>query len=275
MNGLGQTPKVQHRDPQGKQLIKTGGSSAGPASQQPWLRTPDPGPCQRGPTGIVPAWAGRGLARRGQQELSLFPSSQEAACEARSVPPVMCKEEPACLTLTLPPGLVGLFSSSLFYSPPRKDAACKARILDPSSDSYSRWLNVMVAPIMYNWIILICRSCFPDLQQKYLLLWLTLDYLCDLLYLVDIGVHFHTGPNHRILHRRDQAASTSSSPTQSDTAPQGFVPERSPQSCFLGTGQARNPAPGVLFPPGCLALRCCHRRLSFAALSKRAPGFIR
>ncbi|XP_053166401.1 cyclic nucleotide-gated cation channel alpha-4 isoform X2 [Hemicordylus capensis] len=51
----------------------------------------------------------------------------------------------------------------------------------------------MVAPIMYNWIILICRSCFPDLQHKYLFVWLALDYFCDLLYLLDIGVHFHTG----------------------------------------------------------------------------------
>ncbi|XP_066475380.1 cyclic nucleotide-gated channel alpha-4 [Tiliqua scincoides] len=69
----------------------------------------------------------------------------------------------------------------------------KRRILDPSGDYYYWWLSLMVAPIMYNWIILICRSCFPDLQQKYLFVWLALDYFCDLLYLLDIGVHFHTG----------------------------------------------------------------------------------
>ncbi|XP_063160866.1 cyclic nucleotide-gated cation channel alpha-4 [Candoia aspera] len=51
----------------------------------------------------------------------------------------------------------------------------------------------MVPPILYNWVILICRFCFPELQQQYLLLWLALDYLCDLLYLADIVVHFHTG----------------------------------------------------------------------------------
>ncbi|XP_061485743.1 cyclic nucleotide-gated cation channel alpha-4 [Rhineura floridana] len=73
------------------------------------------------------------------------------------------------------------------------DHSEKRRILDPSGDCHSLWLNVMVAPILYNWIILICRSCFPDLQRKYLYVWLALDYLCDLLYLLDIGVHFHTG----------------------------------------------------------------------------------
>ncbi|KAL8191469.1 UNVERIFIED_CONTAM: hypothetical protein K2H54_073834 [Gekko kuhli] len=86
----------------------------------------------------------------------------------------------------------GQSSSGPFAKPP-KDAARKAWILDPAGDAYSRWLNVMVAPVMYSWITLICRSCFPELQQKYLVLWLTLDYFCDLLYLVDIGVHFHTG----------------------------------------------------------------------------------
>ncbi|XP_026544194.1 cyclic nucleotide-gated cation channel alpha-4 [Notechis scutatus] len=40
---------------------------------------------------------------------------------------------------------------------------------------------------------LAARFCFPGLQQRYLLLWLALDYLCDLLYLMDIVVHFHTG----------------------------------------------------------------------------------
>ncbi|XP_015672778.1 cyclic nucleotide-gated cation channel alpha-4 [Protobothrops mucrosquamatus] len=76
---------------------------------------------------------------------------------------------------------------------PRKDLGSGTRILDPSGDKYYYWLILMVPPILYNWVILICRSCFPELQQRYLLLWLALDYLCDLLYLMDIAVHFHTG----------------------------------------------------------------------------------
>lgn len=38
-----------------------------------------------------------------------------------------------------------------------------------------------------------CRACFPDLQHSYLVAWLVLDYMSDLLYLLDIVVHFHTG----------------------------------------------------------------------------------
>nr|XP_020647528.1 cyclic nucleotide-gated cation channel alpha-4 [Pogona vitticeps] len=79
---------------------------------------------------------------------------------------------------------------------PKPRTSCGQRnglILDPSGDYYYWWLMVMVAPIMYNWIILICRSCFQELQQKYLWVWLALDCLCDLLYLLDMVVHFHTG----------------------------------------------------------------------------------
>nr|XP_033805053.1 cyclic nucleotide-gated cation channel alpha-4 isoform X2 [Geotrypetes seraphini]XP_033805054.1 cyclic nucleotide-gated cation channel alpha-4 isoform X2 [Geotrypetes seraphini] len=51
----------------------------------------------------------------------------------------------------------------------------------------------MVIPVLYNWIILISRSCFRDLQHRYLIVWLTLDYICDTFYLLDIVVRFRTG----------------------------------------------------------------------------------
>ncbi|XP_064366198.1 cyclic nucleotide-gated cation channel alpha-4 [Dromaius novaehollandiae] len=66
-------------------------------------------------------------------------------------------------------------------------------ILDPSGDWYYWWISAMVLPILYNWTILICRSCFTDVQEQHVLLWLSLDYLCDALYLLDIAVRFHTG----------------------------------------------------------------------------------
>ncbi|KAM6144705.1 LOW QUALITY PROTEIN: cyclic nucleotide-gated channel alpha-4 [Phoenicopterus ruber ruber] len=65
--------------------------------------------------------------------------------------------------------------------------------LDPSGDWYYWWISIMALPILYNWIIIICRSCFPDLQEQHVVLWLSLDYLCDALYLLDIAVHLHTG----------------------------------------------------------------------------------
>uniref|UniRef100_A0A8C8REC8 Cyclic nucleotide gated channel subunit alpha 4 n=1 Tax=Pelusios castaneus TaxID=367368 RepID=A0A8C8REC8_9SAUR len=77
--------------------------------------------------------------------------------------------------------------------PPSRSSPPRAWILDPSGDLFYWWLNIMVIPVMYNWIILVLRSCFPDVQQQYLPVWLALDYLCDLLYLMDIAVRFYTG----------------------------------------------------------------------------------
>ncbi|XP_074906723.1 cyclic nucleotide-gated channel alpha-4 [Buteo buteo] len=65
--------------------------------------------------------------------------------------------------------------------------------LDPSGEWYYWWISIMALPVLYNWIVLICRSCFPDLQEQHTVLWLSLDYLCDALYLVDIAVRLHTG----------------------------------------------------------------------------------
>eukprot|EP00079_Xenopus_tropicalis_P031616 XP_017945387.1 PREDICTED: cyclic nucleotide-gated cation channel alpha-4 [Xenopus tropicalis] len=69
----------------------------------------------------------------------------------------------------------------------------RSSILDPAGNWYYCWLNIMVLPVTYNWVIIICRSCFPELQYQYLPVWLSLDYLCDVLYVMDIIANFHTG----------------------------------------------------------------------------------
>ncbi|XP_043359839.1 cyclic nucleotide-gated cation channel alpha-4 [Dermochelys coriacea] len=49
------------------------------------------------------------------------------------------------------------------------------------------------------------RSCFPEVQQQHLALWLSLDYLSDLLYLLDIVVRLHTGFLEQGILVRDRA----------------------------------------------------------------------
>ncbi|XP_078077600.1 cyclic nucleotide-gated channel alpha-4-like [Mustelus asterias] len=66
-------------------------------------------------------------------------------------------------------------------------------ILDPMGDWYFRWLIVTTIPVMYNWTILVSRCSFSDLQHNYLSLWFTLDYLSDLIYLLNLLVRFNTG----------------------------------------------------------------------------------
>ncbi|XP_010901654.2 cyclic nucleotide-gated cation channel alpha-4 [Esox lucius] len=63
----------------------------------------------------------------------------------------------------------------------------------------------MIVPVFYNWVILICRTCFKEIDQQYLTLWLTLDYLSDLLYVADTFIKFHTGYLEQGILVRDRA----------------------------------------------------------------------
>ncbi|CAM5073536.1 unnamed protein product [Natator depressus] len=103
-------------------------------------------------------------------------------------------------------GLISTAQSSAGVGPAEGGSrAPRTWVLDPSGDVHYWWLSIMVVPILYNWIILICRSCFPEVQQLHLALWLSLDYLSDLLYLLDIAVRLHTGFLEQGILVRDRA----------------------------------------------------------------------
>ena len=84
----------------------------------------------------------------------------------------------------------------------------KTWVIDPSSTLYYRWLAVISAACLYNLIMIIARAVFWKLQEGNLLLtWLCLDYLCDIIYVLDIFVQFRTGQSVTILHRSIQVFS--------------------------------------------------------------------
>ncbi|XP_008064246.1 cyclic nucleotide-gated cation channel alpha-3 isoform X1 [Carlito syrichta] len=66
-------------------------------------------------------------------------------------------------------------------------------VVDPSSNLYYRWLSAIALPVFYNWCMLVCRACFDELQSNYLMMWLVLDYLADILYGLDMLVRARTG----------------------------------------------------------------------------------
>ncbi|XP_033368253.1 cyclic nucleotide-gated cation channel alpha-4 [Parus major] len=78
-------------------------------------------------------------------------------------------------------------------APPSRTATPRNWTLDPAGDWHYRWISLMVLPILYNWVVLILRCCFPELQEAHTRLWQALDGLSDALYLLDIAVHCHTG----------------------------------------------------------------------------------
>jgi len=69
---------------------------------------------------------------------------------------------------------------------------CRTWTVDPSSDVYYRWLAVISLAAMYNLTLIVGRTVLPDLQDKYRSVWISLDYACDLIYILDIVVRFRT-----------------------------------------------------------------------------------
>ena len=51
----------------------------------------------------------------------------------------------------------------------------------------------MSMTIIYNYVFIIGRTVFWDMQNISPVLWMVLDYLCDFIYIVDIFVHAHEG----------------------------------------------------------------------------------
>jgi hypothetical protein len=74
-------------------------------------------------------------------------------------------------------------------------------VFDPSEAIYYRWLVVISIAVLYNYLFIIGRSSFELLQSYNPVLWCVLDYVCDVLYLIDIFVRLRTGYlKNKLLH---------------------------------------------------------------------------
>uniref|UniRef100_A0A671PYZ3 Cyclic nucleotide-gated channel rod photoreceptor subunit alpha-like n=1 Tax=Sinocyclocheilus anshuiensis TaxID=1608454 RepID=A0A671PYZ3_9TELE len=75
----------------------------------------------------------------------------------------------------------------------RKEQPKEIEVVDPAGNMYYNWLFVITCPVMYNWILIIARACLEELQKDYLMLWFILDYLSDLMYVLDMVFRTRTG----------------------------------------------------------------------------------
>ncbi|XP_038056892.1 cyclic nucleotide-gated cation channel alpha-3-like [Patiria miniata] len=69
----------------------------------------------------------------------------------------------------------------------------RIRVIERSDVFYYRWLGVIALAVLYNWLAIIARMSFPLMQSEFRAVWLTLDYVCDFIYILDIAVQFRTG----------------------------------------------------------------------------------
>ncbi|XP_006894223.1 PREDICTED: cGMP-gated cation channel alpha-1 [Elephantulus edwardii] len=75
----------------------------------------------------------------------------------------------------------------------KEEVKKEVMVIDPSGNTYYNWLFCITLPVMYNWTMIIARACFDELQSDYLEYWLIIDYISDIIYLLDMFVRTRTG----------------------------------------------------------------------------------
>jgi len=66
-------------------------------------------------------------------------------------------------------------------------------VVDTSKGFYYKWLALVSCTIIYNLVMIIARSVFWKLNNSLFWLWFMIDYLCDLIYVMDMVVNARTG----------------------------------------------------------------------------------
>ncbi|XP_071287212.1 cyclic nucleotide-gated channel alpha-4 [Agelaius tricolor] len=182
-----------------------GTRAAGPSPRPaPLPAPPAPAvPARRVPIADAPAPPGRSRSARRRRSPPApatgpalpTPSSRRARRTARAATPTAARGHAHRGTGTRLHSSVGVFSPGkpeLSLAKPHT-ATPWTWTLDPAGDWHYQWISLMVLPILYNWVVLILRCCFPEVQEAHAGLWQALDGLSDALYLLDIIVHLHTG----------------------------------------------------------------------------------
>ncbi|XP_018566645.1 cyclic nucleotide-gated cation channel subunit A isoform X1 [Anoplophora glabripennis] len=66
-------------------------------------------------------------------------------------------------------------------------------VVDPALPSHYKWLMVVSLAVLYNVVFVLGRAVFWELNNAVPPLWWTLDYACDVIYIIDTLVHAHEG----------------------------------------------------------------------------------
>ncbi|XP_005815887.1 cyclic nucleotide-gated channel rod photoreceptor subunit alpha-like [Xiphophorus maculatus] len=75
----------------------------------------------------------------------------------------------------------------------KEEAAKEITVIDPAGNTYYNWLFIITIPVMYNWTLIIARACFEELQTDYLIMWFIVDFICDVIYIMDMVFRTRTG----------------------------------------------------------------------------------
>lgn len=66
-------------------------------------------------------------------------------------------------------------------------------VVDTGKSYHYYWLCLINLAVFYNLTFVVGRAVFWELNNKFPVMWLLLDYLSDLLYCLDIFIRMHEG----------------------------------------------------------------------------------
>ncbi|KRZ16170.1 Cyclic nucleotide-gated cation channel, partial [Trichinella zimbabwensis] len=69
----------------------------------------------------------------------------------------------------------------------------ESKVVLPYGNAYYYWTAVVTVAVAYNVITILLRAVFDEYQHPYYIMWLVLDYCCDLIYICDMLIKFRTG----------------------------------------------------------------------------------
>jgi hypothetical protein len=66
-------------------------------------------------------------------------------------------------------------------------------VFDPSGRLSYWWSFVVSIAFVYNFWVIVYRFAFAEISENNMVIWFSLDYTADLVYILDIAFHFRTG----------------------------------------------------------------------------------
>ncbi|XP_033102307.1 cyclic nucleotide-gated channel rod photoreceptor subunit alpha-like [Anneissia japonica] len=99
----------------------------------------------------------------------------------------------------------GLNDSKCDYETDEEDEYGCNFIAHPDGTFSFYWLFIVTMAVLYNLWLLIAREAWPEIQEDSLAIWFTFDYLCDIVYILDIFVQLRTGYLEQGLLQRNEA----------------------------------------------------------------------
>lgn len=130
---------------------------------------------------------------RWQQMTEIVKSSNKVAPERLTPPPV---KQAGFMAEEMQRADFNIDKASRFAKPVEASifrASSRLPILDPAGAMYMYWLAIITLAVLYNTWTVILRVAFHLDTSTLHPMWLTFDYFCDFLYILDIFVRMRTG----------------------------------------------------------------------------------